>query len=235
MNLQTSVLKFRVAWGMLTRRPLPVRLRHEFNLWAGNGRGERMEREHLPFTELMFEAAEFAPDDRILDLACGEGWASRLLAGRVGSGYQIVGIDIADGMIQRASLKSAAFPNLTFRCGQAHALPFASNSFTNAFCIESFYYFESQEMVLRELMRVLQPGGALFLLFCLYKENLGSLEFPDWVRVPVHLRSISEYKRILENEGWEDIETQEFLSDTASQEHPGFHDRALFIRAKKPR
>jgi arsenite methyltransferase len=235
MNLQNSVLKFRVAWGMLTRKPLPVRLRHEFNLWAGNGRGERMEREHRPFTDQMFDAIEFAPDDRILDLACGEGWASRLLAGRVGSCCQIVGVDIADGMIQRASFKSEAFPNLSFQCGQAHALPFFSNSFTKAFCIESFYYFESQEMVLRKLMRVLRPDGELFLLFCLYKENLGSLEFPDWVRVPVHLRSISEYKRILENEGWEDVKTQEFISDTASQEHPGFHDRALFIRAKKPR
>lgn len=235
MNLQTSVLKFRVAWGMLTRRPLPVRLRHEFNLWAGNGRGERMERDHLPFTGRMFDAIQFAPEDRILDLACGEGWASRLLAGRVGSRCQIVGIDIADGMIQRASFKSEAFPNLSFQCGQAHALPFPSNSFTKAFCIESFYYFESQEMVLRELVRALRPGGELFLLFCLYKENLGSLEFPDWVRVPVHLRSISEYKHILESEGWEDPKMQEFISDSASQEHPGFHDRALFIRAKKPR
>ena len=193
-----------------------------------------MERDHLPFTERMFDAIQFAPEDRILDLACGEGWASRLLAGRVGSRSQIVGIDIADGMIQRASFKSEAFSNLSFQCGQANALPFTSNSFTKAFCIESFYYFESQEMVLRELMRALRPGGELFLLFCLYKENLGSLEFPDWVRVPVHLRSIWEYKHILESEGWEDVKTQEFISDAASQEHPGFHDRALFIRAKKP-
>ena len=235
MNLETSVLKFRVAWGMLTRRPLPVRLRHEFNLWAGNGRGERMEREHKPFTDRMFNAIEFAREDRVLDLACGEGWASRLLADRLGSNSQIVGIDIADGMVQRASIKSAAFPNLSFQCGQAHALPFASNSFTKAFCVESFYYFESQEMVLRELMRVLRPDGELFLLFCLYKENLGSLQFPDWVRVPVHLRSISEYERIFESERFEDVKTREFISETASREHPGFHDRALFIRAKKPR
>lgn len=233
MNLQTSALKFRVAWGMLTRRPLPVRLRDEFNLWAGNGRGERMEREHKPFTDRMFNAIDFAREDRVLDLACGEGWASRLLANRLGSNSQIVGIDIADGMVQRASLKSTAFPNVSFQCAQAHALPFPPHSFTKAFCIESFYYFESQETVLREVMRLLRPDGELFLLFCLYRENLGSLEFPDWVRVPVHLRSISEYRRILQGEGWGDVKTQEFISDTASQERPGFHDRALFIRAKK--
>ncbi len=194
-----------------------------------------MEREHRPFTDQMFEVIDFAPDDRILDLACGEGWASRLLASRVGPDCEIVGVDIADGMVQRASSKSTAFPNLSFQCSQAHALSFPSNSFTKAFCIESFYYFESQEMVLQELMRVLRPGGELLLLFCLFKENLGSLEFPDWVRVPVHLRSISEYKHILQAEGWKDVRTQEFISDTASREHPGFHDRALFIRAKRPR
>lgn len=234
MNLQAPVLKFRVAWGMLTRKPLPVRLRHEFNLWAGNGRGERMEREHRPFAEQMFDTLEFTRDDQILDLACGEGWASRLLASRIGSGPQIVGIDIADEMIRRASLKSRSFPNLSFQCGQAHALPFAPNWFTKAFCIESFYYFERQDLVLRELMRVLRPGGELILLSCLYKENLGSLDFPRWVRVPVHLRSIFEYKCLLESGGWKNVTTTEFLSETAREDGPYFHDRALLIRAKRP-
>ena len=235
MNFETSVLKFRVAWGMLTRRPLPVRLRHEFNLWAGNGRGERMEREHRPFAERMLDLMEFSSDDHILDLACGEGWASRLLAGRVNSGSRIVGIDIADGMVERASIKSSGFPNLSFQCAQAHALPFPPESFTKALSIESFYYFENQEMVLRELMRVLRPGGELFLLFCLYQENRGSIEFPRWVRVPVHLRSISDYKRILEQEGWTAVTTREFVSPNASPQRPSFHDRALFIRASKRR
>src|SRR5947209_14716220 len=234
MNLQTSVFKFRVAWGMLTRKPLPVRLRHEFNLWAGNGRGERMERDHRPFTDRMFDTIDFAPDDRILDLACGEGWASRLLAERIGPGPQIAGIDIADEMVRHASLKSAAYPNLTVQCGPAHDLPFAADSFTNAFCIESFYYFDSQDLVLRELKRVLRPGGALFLVFCLYQQNPGSFGFLNWVRVPVHVRAIAEYQKMLENEGWSEITAEELVSDQASHNGPGFHDRALFLRARKP-
>jgi ubiquinone/menaquinone biosynthesis C-methylase UbiE len=234
MNLQTSVFKFRVAWGMLTRKPLPIRLRDEFNLWAGNGRGERMERDHRPFTERIFEQIQFRADDRILDLACGEGWASRLLADRVGPGPEIVGVDIANEMVRRASLKSAAFSNLSFQCGSAHAMPFAANSFTKAFCVESFYYFESQERVLRELKRVLRPGGELFLVFCLYQQNPGSFGFLNWVRVPVHVRSIAEYQWMLENEGWSEVKTEELVSDQASHNGPGFHDRALLLHARKP-
>lgn len=232
MSLQTSVFKFRVAWGMLTRKPLPVRLRDEFNLWAGNGHGERMEREHRPFTERMFETIEFAPDDCILDLACGEGWAGRLLAERIGPGPQIVGIDIADEMVRRASVKNAAYRNLSFQCGPAHDLPFAADSFTKAFCIESFYYFDDQERVIRELKRVLRPGGELFLVFCLYQQNPGSFGFLNWVRVPVHVRSIAEYQRMLENEGFSQVKAEELVSDN-SQHGPGFHDRALFLRARK--
>jgi arsenite methyltransferase len=234
MNIQTSVFKFRVAWGMLTRKPLPIRLRDEFNLWAGNGRGERMERDHRPFTERIFEQIQFRADDRILDLACGEGWASRLLAARLGRDVRITGIDISDEMIRRAAAKSRAFPNMAFSCGPAHSLPCSVESFTKAFCVESFYYFESQALVLRELMRVLKPGGELFLIFCLYQQNPGSFEFPHWVRVPVQMRGIEEYKHLLATEGWTDVETEELVGGSASEQAPGFHDRALFIRARKP-
>lgn len=234
MNLQTSVFKFRVAWGMLTRKPLPERMRDEFNLWAGNGRGESMERDHRPFTERVFDSIHFNAGDRMLDLACGEGWASRLLAKRMEPDAQSVGIDISDEMIRRASAKSKAFPNLTFQCGPAHCLPCPPESFTKAFCIESFYYFENQELVLRELKRVLRPGGELFLVFCLYQQNPGSFGFLNWVRVPVHVRAIAEYRRMLENEGWVGVEAEELLSDDMSHNGPGFHDRALCLRARKP-
>jgi SAM-dependent methyltransferase len=234
MNLQTSVFKFRVAWGMLTRKPLPIRLRDEFNLWAGNGRGERMEREHRPFTERIFSQIQFRADDRILDLACGEGWASRLLATSIRHDVEITGIDISDEMIRRAAAKSLAFPNMAFCCGPAHSLPCPAESFTKAFCIESFYYFENQELVLRELKRVLRPGGELFLVFCLYQQNPGSFGFLNWVRVPVHVRAIGEYERMLENEGWTEVEAEELVSDEVSHNGPGFHDRALCLRARKP-
>ena len=234
MNLQTSVFKFRVAWGMLTRKPLPIRLRDEFNLWAGNGRGERMEREHRPFTERIFSQIQFRADDRILDLACGEGWASRLLANSIPHDVEITGVDISDEMIRRAAAKSCAFPNMAFCCGPAHSLSFPPESFTKAFCIESFYYFENQELVLRELKRVLRPGGELFLVFCLYQQNPGSFGFLNWVRVPVHVRAIAEYERMLENEGWTEVEAEELVSDEISHNGPGFHDRALCLRARKP-
>jgi hypothetical protein len=48
------------------------------------------------------------------------------------------------------------------------------------------------------------------------------------------MRGIEDYKHLLSTEGWTDVETEELVGRSASEQAPGFHDRALFIRARKP-
>ena len=55
-------------------------LRLEFNEWAKAGRGESMERGHRPVGEQAIEKMRVPDDARVLDVGCGSGWASRLLA-----------------------------------------------------------------------------------------------------------------------------------------------------------
>jgi len=223
-------LRLRVLWTSITRQPVSVRMRHEFNLWAENSRAEAMERDHRRFTEKTIERMDLRPGDRILDLACGEGWASRLLADRLGEHGRVIGVDISDGMVRHAQAKSAAFPNLRFLCGSAEHLPLPEGFFSKILCVEAFCYFEQQETVLRELLRLLAPEGRLFLVGCLYKEHPRSLALVRRLRVPVHARSMNEYREMLGSLGWADVETEEFLGSRPTD----FHDRALLITARKP-
>src|SRR5437870_6919563 len=77
------------------------RLREEFNSWAETGRGEGLERGHIDVTLQILDMMSLSPTDSVLDLGCGTGWATRLLAARVPKG-EAIGIDISDSMIARA-------------------------------------------------------------------------------------------------------------------------------------
>ena len=56
------------------------RLQQEFNRWAAEGEGPKMERHHLDITEKTIRRMQLRPGERVLDLGCGSGWATRLLA-----------------------------------------------------------------------------------------------------------------------------------------------------------
>ncbi len=104
------------------RSPSPdERLQQEFNRWAEQGEGPKMENHHLDITEKTMRRMELRPGERILDLGCGSGWATRLLARVVGEGPQgfgqVVGIDISDEMIRQARAASKEHrPDHRLRC-----------------------------------------------------------------------------------------------------------------------
>src|SRR3974390_2525466 len=97
-------------------------LRLEFNRWAESGRGEAMEEDHLPIVLPMLEALGIAPDDNLLDMGCGAGWLSRLLAERAPEG-RVVGMDISDEMIRRARRNFVDVENAMFIVGTADEIP----------------------------------------------------------------------------------------------------------------
>src|SRR5512141_2460491 len=91
-------------------------LREEFNRWAEAGRGAEMEKHHLDITEKAIRLMELRAGERVLDLSCGTGWATRILARLVGEGPQgfgqVVGLDISDEMIRQARAASREFDNM---------------------------------------------------------------------------------------------------------------------------
>jgi ubiquinone/menaquinone biosynthesis C-methylase UbiE len=183
-------------------------MRREFNQWAEAGRGEEMEQHHISITQQTLELMGLKPGQRVLDLGCGAGWASRLLAQRVGGGErpgQVIGLDVSDEMIRIARANSTAFDNLMFVVGSAQQIPWEENFFDKVLSVESFYYYGDQEGALSELFRVLAPRGELYILINLYRDNHYSLRWVDELKVPVQVRSEQEYIDLLKESGLEEV------------------------------
>jgi SAM-dependent methyltransferase len=119
------------------------RLQREFNRWAEAG-GEKMERHHLDITGKTIRLMDLRPGDRVLDLGCGSGWATRLLARLVADGPegfgQVVGVDVADEMIRQARAASKDFENILYVWGSAQQIPWEENFFDKILSVESCFY-----------------------------------------------------------------------------------------------
>jgi len=197
-------------------------LQQEFNRWAEEGRGEEMEKHHLNITEQTLRRMELRPGERVLDLGCGAGWASRILARLVGDGPeghgQVVGVDISDEMIRRARAASRDFDNLMFVWGSAQQIPWEENFFDKVLSVESFYYYADQDRALHELFRVMAPRGRLFILINLYKDNPYSLRWVEELKVPVQARSAAEYVELMKQHAFEDVEAQRVPDESPTPE-----------------
>jgi SAM-dependent methyltransferase len=185
----------------------------EFNDWARAGRGAGMERGHRPVGEQAIELMTIPPDARVLDVGCGSGWASRLLAEKAPSGG-VVGIDIADEMIKLARETSASFPNVEFQVGSAEKLPFGNEEFTHAFSMESLYYYADMLQALGEIKRVLRPGGIFVTVVDLYRENEPTAQWVEQLNVPVQFLSIAEYATLFERAGFANVANRRLYDPT---------------------
>jgi len=97
------------------------------------------------------------PARRILDVGCGTGD----LTARVRAELQpelVAGCDFSAGMLEQAQARSGAVRWLQ---GDASRLPFADGQFEAVVSTEAFHWFPDPDAALRELNRVLAPGGRL--------------------------------------------------------------------------
>ena len=194
------------------------KLQQEFNRWAAAGEGPKMEQHHRNITEKAIRLMNLRPGERVLDLGCGSGWATRLLARLVGDGPegfgQVVGLDISDEMVRQAREQSKDFDNILYVWGSAQQIPWEENFFDKVLSVESFYYYPDQDRALMELFRVVAPRGRLFILINLYKDNQYSLQWVDKLKVAVQVRSAAEYIELLGKHAFENVEARRIPDDT---------------------
>ena len=105
---------------------------------------------------------------RVLDLGCGPGVSSFVLAERLGPVAEVVGIDFSGEMIRRARCHHRThyrhLGNLRFEEADVLALPFAADTFDLAVGHSFLYLLPDRPKALREIHRVLAPGGRLVLM-----------------------------------------------------------------------
>lgn len=106
---------------------------------------------------------ELARTDDVLEIGYGPGQAIELLCEQVPQG-SISGIDFSETMLRQASVRNrvaikTGLVKLTL--GDAAMLHYPDASFDKVFCVNVVYFWEKPEMQLREILRVLRPGGML--------------------------------------------------------------------------
>ena len=104
------------------------------------------------------DAAQILSGQRVLDVACGTGVLAREVTLRTGSSGHVVGIDPSSGMI--AVAKQLA-PTIEWREGVAESLPFPDRTFDAVVSQFGLMFFTDRHQSLREMLRVLAPGGRL--------------------------------------------------------------------------
>jgi demethylmenaquinone methyltransferase/2-methoxy-6-polyprenyl-1,4-benzoquinol methylase len=113
------------------------------------------------------DEARVAPGSRVLDVATGTGDLAIELARRVAPGGEVVGSDFAEGMLARARAKAAAGGapvTPRFEWGDALSLPYAESSFDAATVGFGARNFDDLDAGLREMVRVVRPGGRVVVL-----------------------------------------------------------------------
>jgi len=97
--------------------------------------------------------------ERILDLGCGGGFYVKDIAATVGIDGQVTGIDISEDQIAAASQRCKGMGNVLFETGDGFALPYNAASFDAVLSVQVCEYLQSADGALREVFRVLKPGG----------------------------------------------------------------------------
>jgi SAM-dependent methyltransferase len=192
-------------------------LREEFNRWAEAGRGDGMEKDHLPIALPVLGKMRLAPGDNVLDLGCGSGWLSRRLSNLVPEG-RVVGMDISDEMIRLARRNSVDYDNLLFITGEVGEIPWEPNFFNHAISVESAYYWPDPALGIKEIHRVLRPGGGAWILINYYRDNPHCHQWGALLTIPTHLLSAAEWTELFRAAGFAHVSHERIADPSPSPE-----------------
>jgi ubiquinone/menaquinone biosynthesis C-methylase UbiE len=131
-----------------------------FDRRAGSYEGGLTARWRDPLQRASLDALELTAADRLLDVGCGTGWASRTAALTTAP---VVGIDLSAEMLTKAVELAAGIDGVSFALADSEHLPFPDASFSAVLCSNSFHHYPDPGSAVSEMVRVLQPGGRLVL------------------------------------------------------------------------
>lgn len=134
---------------------------------------------------------------RVLDLACGDGFYTRRIAERLGSGASITGADLNLAYLAKAGAEASRHRGLAriqFVAASFDRLPFADGTFDLVWCAQSLHSLPDPAVAISHMARVLRPGG---LVAVLENDTLHQVFLPWPVHLELPLRA-AELRSLLE-------------------------------------
>lgn len=173
-----------------------------------------------PWARLLIDEAGLREGEAIIDIATGPGTVARLAAPVLGPGGRIVATDIAQPMLDIAEAKPALAGAAPIEYVLSPAAPLAapSGAFDVALCQQGLQFFPDRPGALREMRRVLKPGGRVAIavwtgiernrIFAAFHVALRANvpgELADLIMVPFSLHRGEELKSAVEQAGFREV------------------------------
>jgi SAM-dependent methyltransferase len=150
--------------------------------WLGRLVASSMNRSHSSLTDWGLNHIAISSDATILDVGCGGGATVKKLAALAPEG-KIHGVDYANGSIAASRANNRpliAEGRVTIEHAAVSRLPFPNDQFDVVTAIETQYYWPDLPSDMREILRVLKPGGKLVIIAESYKGA-----YLDWLEGPL--------------------------------------------------
>lgn len=132
-----------------------------------------MNKGHSELTDWALCHVNIKPGDYVLDVGCGGGKTVGKLSDMVGNG-KVYGIDYSDLCIKKAEKlnhKNVLCGKVKLQIATVSALPFDSEKFDLVTAVETYYFWPDKLNDLREIWRVIKPGGRIMLVFEMLKDK----------------------------------------------------------------
>jgi ubiquinone/menaquinone biosynthesis C-methylase UbiE len=189
----------------------------EFDEWAAEGRDRGMEERHWHTAKHALARMPVEAGDTILDLGTGSGYALRALRDTRDIGRSI-GIDASGEMVRNARSYTED-ELLEFSRADFHDLPFESESIDHIWSMEAFYYAQEPISALRELRRVLKPGGTFYCAVNYFEESEHTHEWQDSISVDMTLWNREDYREAFREAGFH-VAEQDTIPDRETEIPP---------------
>jgi ubiquinone/menaquinone biosynthesis C-methylase UbiE len=182
----------------------------EFDRWADEGKDEGMAERHWHTAKEALARMPVEAGETVLDLGTGSGYALRALRETRDVGRS-VGLDVSGEMVRNArGYTDDAL--LDFLRGDFGHLPFADDSVDHVWSMEAFYYAADPDAVLRELRRVLRPGGTFYCAVNFFEESVHTHAWQEMVGIEMQLWDRERYRDAFRSAGFH-VAAQDTIPD----------------------
>ena len=193
-----------------------------------------------PWTDDLILQGRCKAGDRVLDIACGTGFVASRVNPVTGTECKVVGVDVNEAMLNVAKKNTL----IEWHLGSAIDLPFKDDSFDVVLCQQGLQYFPDRPAAMREMARVLAPGGRVSL--CVWGaldrqvfhaavvDGIGTFLGPEAKKgfeMAFSLNTVDELRRLASDAGLSDIKIR---FEHRTMRHPSASEMTLGFMQSTP-
>ena len=174
---------------------------------------------HNKLTNWGLSYLDIKEDDTILDIGCGGGKTVNKLAQLAGKG-KVFGIDFSDVSVKLSSKLNRYYINLgkvDIQKASVSSLPFPDNFFDIVTAVETYFFWPSLEKDIKEVLRVIKPGGKLLIVSEAYKNSRNEKSINKWSTILntkdlMQYQTKEEFRQTFINAGYKEVEIYEHIT-----------------------